>query len=267
MKKMMAAVATSVCALGLFVGSDAVAGSLPSEYQEVEYIESTSGQFFDTGVVINENHELQFKYAMLAISAYKGPFGTYISDDHNATRVMARNGSTTSLAVSFMTKASGGNTVFEGVTAKAGDIVEGYMNYNRARFNDVEQDLAHTTFGTADTSTLKLLGRSGYSTSIRLYYFRILENGEAAHDYVPCYLRSDVTKVGLYDVIGNEFYTASGLRKGEDVYRNCVIVSGDPQNYAAAGSPVYGFVEKSVGDTVELTAPEGMVEVSDGVRA
>ena len=266
MKKMMAAVATCVCALGLFVGSDASAGSLPSEYQEVEYIESTSGQFFDTGVVINENHELQFKYAMLAISAYKGPFGTYISDDHNATRVMARNGSTTSLAVSFMTKASGGNTVFEGVTAKAGDIVEGYMNYNRARFNDVEQDLAHTTFGTADTSTLKLLGRSGYSTSIRLYYFRILENGEAAHDYVPCYLRSDVTKVGLYDVIGNEFYTASGLRKGEDVYRNCVIVSGDPQNYAAAGSPVYGFVEKSADEHVELSAPE-KVEVSDGVRA
>ena len=47
MKKLLVACA---CALGLFVGSDASAGSLPSEYQEVEYVESTGVQYLDTGV-------------------------------------------------------------------------------------------------------------------------------------------------------------------------------------------------------------------------
>ena len=266
MKKLMMALCAACAVVGMFVGNDALAGFLPPEYQEVEYVESTGSQFIDTGVVINKDHELQFKYAMLSISAYKGPFGTYQSENHNATRVMANNGSLTALRVNFMTKAAGGGTTFESVTTKAGDIVEGYMNYNRARFNDVEQDLAHTTFGTADTSTLKLLGRSGYSTSIRLYSFRILEDGIVKHDYVPCYLRADETKVGFYDTVGKSPYMATGLRKGEDVNRSGVFVSGDPRDYAAAGSPTYGYVEKSVGETVELTAPE-TVEVSADNRA
>ena len=266
MKKLMMAVAAACAAVGMFVGNDALAGFLPPEYQEVEYVESTGSQFIDTGVVINKDHELQFKYAMLSISAYKGPFGTYQSENHNATRVMANNGSKTALLVNFMTKASGGGTVFNGVTTAAGDIVEGYMNYNRARFNDVEQDLAHTTFGTDDPSTLKLLGRSGYSTSIRLYSFRILEDGIVKHDYVPCYLRADATKVGFYDTVGKSPYMSTGLVKGEDVNRSGVFVSGDPRDYATAGSPVYGYIEKSVDETVDLIAPE-VIELSAGSHA
>ena len=267
MKKLMVALCACVCALGMFVGNDALAGFLPPEYQEVEYVQSSGSQYIDTGVVINENHELQFKYAMLAISAYKGPFGTYQSETHNATRVTANNGSKTALLVNFMTKASGGGTVFNGVTTAAGDIVEGYMNYNRARFNNVEQNLNHTTFGTADPSTLKLLGRASYSTSIRLYYFRILENGELTHDYVPCYQRSDETQIGFYDLIGNEFYAVSGLAKGENVYREFVYVSGAPANFAVGGEPVYGLNVATNGQEFAFAAPDDAVMTSTGTVA
>ena len=46
-----------------------------------------------------------------------------------------------------------------------------------------------------------------------------------------------------------------------------VFAIGEPQEYAVAGLPVYGLTKKSVGETAELNAPEGAVEVSDGVRA
>ena len=46
-----------------------------------------------------------------------------------------------------------------------------------------------------------------------------------------------------------------------------VFAIGEPQEYAVAGLPVYGLTKKSVGETAELNAPEGVVEVSDGVRA
>ena len=100
--KFAAACAAVLCAFG------AGAALLPVEYQEVEYIQSDGSQVIDTEVVINENHELRFKYAMLQIDAYRGPFGSYVSENNNATRVMSNNGSTTDLLVNFMTKAGGG---------------------------------------------------------------------------------------------------------------------------------------------------------------
>lgn len=81
MGKLAAACVAVLCAFGV------VAGSLPAEYQEVAYVDSTGAEWIDTGVVINENHELQFKVAALTLSQYRGPFGTYTSEAANATRL------------------------------------------------------------------------------------------------------------------------------------------------------------------------------------
>lgn len=199
--KFAAACAAVLCAFG------AVAGSLPAEYQEVSYVDSTGAEWIDTGVVINENHELQFKVAALTLSQYRGPFGTYTSESANATRLCVSNGSKTSWLVNFMTKAGGGGTTFAGVTSAAGDTVEGWMRIDRAKLNSVEQDLGRdeSKIGTEDASTLKLFGRSGYLTKMRIFYFRILEGGEVKHNYVPCY-RYDVSgEVGLYDTVEGRF--------------------------------------------------------------
>ena len=247
--KFAAACAAVLCGFG------ASAGSLPAEYQQVEYVQSDGSQVIDTEVVINENHELRFKYAMLQIDAYKGPFGSYVSENNNATRVMSNNGSTTDLLVNFMTKAGGGGTAFPGVTKKAGEDVEGYMNLTKASFNGVEKTLTRTTFGTADTSTMKLLGRSGYSTSIRLYYFRIFESGELVHDYVPCYLRGDSSKVGFYDVVGNKFFSAANLVKGDDVRGDRLIVAGNPEQLGEVTPPYGTHTGLAVGEARECSAP------------
>jgi len=44
---------------------------------------------------------------------------------------------------------------------------------------------------------------------IKLYSFKIYENGELVRYMVPCYRKSD-NVVGLYDIINSKFYTNSG---------------------------------------------------------
>ena len=93
--KFAAACAAVLCAFG------AMAASLPEGYQAVEYVDSTGTQWFDTGIVVNENHEFRFKYAILSCKEYRGPFGSYVSESANATRIMVNNGSKTGAADQF----------------------------------------------------------------------------------------------------------------------------------------------------------------------
>ena len=190
-----AACAAVVCAFG------AVAGSLPADYQEVSCVDSTGVEWIDTGVVINENHELQFKVAVLTLSGYKGPFDSYSDSTSNFTRITPNNGDKKNWLVNFMSKSS---TTFAAVTTAAGNAVEGYMNIGHAKLNTVENDLRRTV-GDDETSTLKLFGRSGSATATRIYYFRILEGDEVKHNYVPCYKRDASGEVGLYDTVEGRF--------------------------------------------------------------
>ena len=190
----------AVCA-ALLWGACASAGSLPADYQEVSCVDSTGVEWIDTGVVINENHELQFKVAVLTLSGYKGPFDSYSDSTSNFTRITPNNGDKKNWLVNFMSKSS---TTFAAVTTAAGNAVEGYVNIGHAKLNTVEMDLTRTV-GDDETSTLKLFGRSGSATATRIYYFRILEGGEVKHNYVPCYKRDASGEVGLYDTVEGEF--------------------------------------------------------------
>ena len=56
------------------------------------------------------------------------------------------------------------------------------------------------------------------------------------------------------------------FKKGDVYPLTGVYVRGEPQNYGDPAKLGYGFVEKSVGDSIELTAPE-FVEISQTERA
>ena len=263
--RFVAACAAVLCVFG------AEAALLPDGYQAVEYVDSTGTQWFDTGIVVNENHEFRFKYAMLSINAYKGPFGSYVNEGSNATRVMADNGSTTALLVNFMTMAGGGGTTFNNVTTRAGDVVEGWMNYNRAKFNAVEQDLNHAAIGAADTSTLKLLGRQGYATSIRLYYFQVFEGNELKHSYIPCYEVANPTNIRIYDTCMGALLPMSGsgeLKKGEDVFLgNDLRITGTPDELGSV-EPAYGAKRDiAPGDSFVCSASAAWTNAEETVAA
>ena len=66
MKKLMMAVAAAYVALGVFVGNDAVAGSLPDAYVEVEYIESTGEQYINEFYTCGAKTRIEFDFTLLA---------------------------------------------------------------------------------------------------------------------------------------------------------------------------------------------------------
>ena len=74
------------------------------------------------------------------------------------------------------------------------------------------------------------------------------------------------TKLTAEQMAANASVDHERFVEGNVKAKSGVLVSGDPLDYAAGGVPTYGFVEKSVDETVEMSAPE-MIEVSDGVRA
>ena len=265
--KFAAACAAVLCGFG------ALAASLPEGYQAVEYVDSSGTQWFDTGVVVNENHEFRFKYAILSCKEYRGPFGSYVSESANATRIMVNNGSKTGQLINFMTKASGGSTSFANVTTKEGEVVEGWMNYTRARLNNVEQNLDRSAskIGTADNSTLKLLGRQNYATSIRLYYFQAFETNVLKHSYIPCYEVANPTNIRIYDTCTSAFLQMSGtgtLKKGGDIsLGDDLRITGTPDELGSV-EPAYG-VKRGIapGDSFPCSAPAVWTNAEETVAA
>ena len=249
--------AVAASALGAVLGNVASAGALPSEYRAVEYVESTGSQGVNTKVVPSSSTRVVANLAFtetptaLACCGYSTAF-VFGAD---ATGWYANLGATVRPDASF------------DLDRHTFDVVNGSQKFDGIEFGTG----ASCSVGTAAYGqTLYLFGsrqvwleKIQYPMKARIYSCQIYSGETLVRDFIPCYLISDETKVGFYDVASNAFYTASGLLKGEDV---CVAVVGDPKDYASAGSPSYGFIKKSVGDAVSLTAPE-TVEVSDGVRA
>ena len=185
MRRVSRQVVRAVFAAAMVVGCGS-AWADDYSYTLLEYLDGAATTYVDTGIKVTETMEFRFRYAMLACTAYHGPFGSYVGENNNTTRIICSNGSTTKVSVNFMTTAGGGGTAFADVTAKVGDVVEGYMNYTRARINRLEQDLDRSSgkIGTADTSTLTLFGRKdGYSDKMRIYSFRAYDDGAITHYY------------------------------------------------------------------------------------
>ena len=249
--------AVAASALGAVLGNVASAGALPPEYRAVEYVESTGSQGVNTKVVpssstrVVANLAFTEKPTALACCGYSTAF-VFGAD---ATGWYANLGATVRPDASF------------DLDRHTFDVVNGSQKFDGTEFGT---GASCSTGAAVYDQTLYLFGsrqvwleKIQYPMKARIYSCQIYSGETLVRDFIPCYLISDETKVGFYDVVGDAFYTASGLLKGEDV---CVAVVGDPKDYASAGSPSYGFIKKSVGDAVSLTAPE-TVEVLDGVRA
>ena len=76
------------------------------------------------------------------------------------------------------------------------------------------------TLCVADSSLEPALDEISKYIKYRLYSFRVWQNKSMIRDMYPCYLKSDSQVVGMYDLIGNQFYGNDGtgiFYKGPDV--------------------------------------------------
>lgn len=209
---------------------------LADEYQEVEYIESTGSQYINTGVLSdNNNLKFEIKYAMTAlpdIKKYVGIFGAYNSESANATRLIYYGGkseggekvysyfnSLASAANSDSTPRSI-NTIYTETLERNGNTI----TYTSNAFTGVreKQNLASGTSYSGNIAIFSQNVSGSIPASMKLYYFKIYDNGTMIRNFVPCYHVND-KEIGLYDAVNKTFYTKNGtapFNKGQNIENN-----------------------------------------------
>ena len=201
--------------------------SLPIEYQEVEYIESTGTQYIDTGVVPNDNTQWELTFQMTATE------GTRINGRYDNGIPTARfdigmiNGSTWFLGV--------GTDISVGtVDTNKHTVVLDSKNYT-AEFDGTIYDIPKGTMTSIYSVYLfarNVSGDTSYYCNEKIYSSKLHQNGELVRNFIPCYRKSD-NMAGLYDLVNNEFYSNNGdgafgvgqnIFKGESVALDSEVV-------------------------------------------
>lgn len=169
---------------------------LPSEYQEVEYIESTGTQYIDTGLPgpITAEIDLQFVSGhstrqLMGFSLYAGSYF----------------GMNTSYCYGIYNDISGTDARNRGVIKYYyADNSTCWLRYND---NSVSEKSGNNSKYTFKLFTCDPSGGS-YPCYVRIYSAKI--SVDFVYQYlVPCYRKSD-NVVGMYDIINSKFYQNKG---------------------------------------------------------
>lgn len=174
---------------------------IPFAYQEVEYIESTGTQWFDTGVI---------------------PSGT------NYTVEIAFQATQVNSSASWIISAWCGS---QDSSFRAGFSSGNFNTTNGFGYSQTSDKLAYTVAtGKSRNSTLSLYmfgqhestGAAHVANSLyKLYYCKIYKDGTLIRDFVPCY-RKEGGMAGLYDAVNYAFFMNNGTGSfvvGADVNR------------------------------------------------
>lgn len=177
---------------------------LPSEYQEVEYIESTGSQYIDTNVLSN-----------IIGRFYLNAQFTEISDEINGS---ISSGVALDIGI-ISNKFFLRNGAPNDVTASA-DINRHEFEVDTINFKCyIDETVVSTASGSKPNFNLYLFARNNESLGVvttayfckqKLYSCKIYNlNNTLIRDFVPCYRKVD-NVVGLYDLVNDVFYINTG---------------------------------------------------------
>lgn len=215
-----------------------IASRLPSQYQEVEYIQSSGTQYIDSAVKGSSNLRVEMKAQMTANSIVT-PF-----------LFGARNsGTVASFCMFFYT--SGGNAWFcdyqtsanrykfdSSVVTKTG-ILEVDANKNVWTVNGITKNFNAASFQSSHNLYLFAINNGGTVADWmpgKIFYCRLYDSGILVRDFVPCYRKSDKV-AGFYDLVSGAFFGNAGTGSfvaGSDVGGSITVTPGGiiPQKYA-----------------------------------
>jgi len=208
---------------------------LSSEYQEVEYIENSGVQYIDTGVIPTSTLKTEITYmdtsgefSNYVLGSITGSEGEIIhyglaSDDNNLTIIPYYNTSTKNPFNKERVKDEIYHVILD-------------MEHNKNSQHRMKATLEVLTNGIKEEVTtvwkedltgeipniyvFAIKGEESHTHSgMRLYSLKFYDEGKLIRNFIPCYRKSDGV-IGLYDMVGEEFYENSGtgtFLKGNDV--------------------------------------------------
>ena len=190
-------------------------------FQPVEYIENTSKQYIQSVYTPTNNTRIKAHFYTTAVmSSDNTPFGskkTTGSPQYQYNLCVWSN----VWYFDFGTNS--------GLSRNYDSSVNDYIidiNKNVVNFNGTDYTITDNVF-TADYP-IHIFTRNADNVSspasanyckMKLYSFEVWENNVKVRDMIPCYRIAD-GEIGMYDVVGNQFYTNAGagtFTKGADV--------------------------------------------------
>lgn len=185
--------------------------AVPSDYQQVEYLQNSGTQYIDTGFTPNFSNgfKIEIDYAPTTL----GKRYCLISNWVNATANISCEINTSNQSRFYINDGNLDNKI-SGVT----------LNVNKSIFEYNGIKCIHYCNGTMTTTTKSYSGASNgamylfvdrsqrfstFNTPLKIYACKIWANGLLIRDLVPCYRKSD-NVAGFYDKANDVFYTNAG---------------------------------------------------------
>lgn len=184
----------------IYIGVD---NSLPAEYTQVTYIQSSGSQYINTGFKPNQNTRVVMDAQLTTVAASQFYFGTrtssgtvnfnFLADTTTALRSDYGESKVTTTAIPLNTR----------VTID--------KDKNVCKINSTTVTNTASTFQCSFDLFLFAADESGsakYFSSARLYSCKIYDNGTLIRDFVPCV--NEAGAAGLYDKVKGKFYANVG---------------------------------------------------------
>lgn len=184
---------------------------LPSEYQQVEYIESSGTEYLDTSHYVSDNNlKIQTKI--------------YTSDMPTSEQDIASNQDETTgrftlglfnkVVFGYSRNGMGSEENVTSAQFNGANMLEIELDYNYSnniktlKVNNVTTSASYNLGISNSNATVKIFKSFNYFVG-KMYYFRLYENNVLIMALYPCYRKSD-NAIGMYDIVNNTFYTNSG---------------------------------------------------------
>lgn len=193
-------------------------GILPSEYQQVDYIQTTwyaqfGGPYVDTGYAFSsENQGISMDCELLRF------YGNWYSSRLGGAYATNKRSIGLYFGTGSLYVGAGSDDVSTGISASLNERFSLDIEVTSSNVT-VTKNSSTSTFSHSGSSINGLNyylfcsnegGSPRYNAEMRVYGHVVLsDNGVIVRDLYPCYRKSDSVN-GFYDIIGRVFYTNSG---------------------------------------------------------
>lgn len=179
-------------------------------YTRLEYLESNGSQYIDTGFKPDQDTRVvcEFQYSSVTYNSWECLFGSRISNTQNTQSYSFWNTGGNVFSIY-----NGGSSGTSGNSFTNNDLLGiHYLEINRGISTLDNETISYNNLGIICEHNLYLYGVNSagvveYTSSAKIYSFRIWDNGVLARDYIPC--TNETGKKGLYDTVTGSF---EGLR-------------------------------------------------------
>ena len=198
---------------------------LPSEYQQVEYIETTGTQYIDSGVPLKSGLKIVVDWIYKDADSGNSYTGGHIDSPGNRWLIGSQRQNN-----NYFFAVGTGNTT-TGFKFGNRDVVEAYWankdSYIKVNGVQSTSSFNHLTLAEEPNYTFYMgaVNRNGAATlnpKLTIYNWKFYQEDVLIRDFLPCYRKSD-NVIGMYDLVTKTFYTNNGtgtFLKGVDVMVN-----------------------------------------------